>query len=193
MRLNRTSLTSAFIFATLLPVSKGNESPYDLLQKAQYFADLYNWRVASSLFQQAEPLLRRKGDERNALYAYIGVLRLRSNAPINERSEELAYLLGTDSLLAHDKQLRLFALTVKGDLDGEIDQNAARQDWTEVTEVAKELGDAKWVYRAQGQLGFADYYDGDLASCQRRVAAALIAATKAQDLGAEIFFLSTMA
>jgi hypothetical protein len=43
------------------------------------------------------------------------------------------------------------------------------------------------------QIGFADYYDGDLASCQRNVSAALIAATKAGDVGAEIFFLSTTA
>jgi tetratricopeptide (TPR) repeat protein len=46
------------------------------------------------------------------------------------------------------------------------------------------------------QIGFADYYDGDRASCQRNVSAALIAATaatKAGDVGAEIFFLSTTA
>lgn len=194
MGLNRISLTSALIFALALPLfCNGSESPYELLKKAQYFADLYNWRVASPLFQRAEPLLRKNGDERNALYAHIGVLRLTSTAPIAQRSDELAHLINTDGLLASDKRLRLFALTVKGDLDGEIDQFAARQDWTEVTRLANELGDAKWVYRAEGQLGFTDYYDGDLASCQRRVAAALISATEAQDVGAEIFFLSTIA
>ncbi|HTU44853.1 MAG TPA: CHAT domain-containing protein [Bryobacteraceae bacterium] len=149
--------------------------------------------MASPLFQRAEAQLRQKGDERNTLYAHIGVLRLTSSATINERSDEIAQLLSTNTLIAHDKQLRLFALTVKGDLDGELDQAAARQDWTEVSRLATEMGETKWVYRAEGQLGFADYYDGDLESCQRRVAAALIAAMKAQDVGAQIFFLSTIA
>lgn len=193
MGLNRVSLTSAVALLVGLPFCSRGDSGDDLLRRAQHFADLYNWRAASPLFQRAEPLLRKAGDMRGALYAHIGVLRLTSDAPIYERSDELAHLLSADHLLAGDKRLRLFALAVKGDLDGELDQSAARQDWTQVTQLAKELGDAKWVYRAEGQLGFADYYDGDLASCQRRVASALIAATKAQDVGAEIFFLSTIA
>ena len=59
--------------------------------------------------------------------------------------------------------------------------------------LANKLNDTTWVYRAEGQLGFADYYDGDLNSSQRRVTSALIAATKAGDIGAQIFFLSTIA
>jgi len=39
--------------------------------------DLYNWRVASPLFTPAETLPRTAGDERNALYAHIGVRRLK--------------------------------------------------------------------------------------------------------------------
>src|SRR5690348_16481254 len=54
-------------------------------------------------------------------------------------------------------------------------------------------GNSKWQYRAQGQLGFADFYDGDLAAAQRRVGAALIAATNAGDVGAQIFYLSATA
>jgi hypothetical protein len=127
------------------------------------------------------------------MYAHVGVLRLTSAAPLTDRSQELADLLSTDRLFLEDKELRLFGLTVKGDVDGDIDQSEARQDWTEVIKLAKELGNTKWIYRAEGQLGFADYYDGDLASCQRKVASALIAATKAGDIGAQIFFLSTIA
>ena len=49
------------------------------------------------------------------------------------------------------------------------------------------------MYRSEGQLGLADYYDGDLGSCRRRVAAALIAATKNHDAAAQILFLSATA
>lgn len=168
-------------------------SGYGLLEKAEYFADLYNWRAASPLFQKAEIVFRTTGDHRNAMYAHVGAVRLASTAPILERSQSLADMLTTDRLFRQDKDLRLFALTVKGDLDGEIDQSAARQDWTEAMLLAKELGRTKWIYRAEGQLGLADYYDGDLASCQRKVASALTAAVKYQDVGAEIFFLSATA
>jgi tetratricopeptide (TPR) repeat protein len=187
------SITPIFVLIIAVPCCRSAESAYHLLKRAEYFADLYNWRAASPLFQKAEPPLRNDGDRRNAIYAHVGVLRLASTAPLMDRSQELANLLSTDRLFLKDKQLRLFALTVKGDVDGEVDQSAARQDWTEVINLAKELGSTKWIYRAEGQLGFADYYDGDLASCQRRVASALIAATKAGDIGAQIFFLSTIA
>ena len=72
----------------------------------------------------------------------------------------------------------MFCLVVKGELDGEIDSAAMRRDWTEVSSLAGELGNAKWRYRAQGQLGFADFYDGDLPGAQKNVAEALIGAIR---------------
>ena len=195
MRLTRSPLTSTFLLflVALAFCQSTNKSAYELLKRADLYADLYNWRAASPIYKRAEPLLRVHGDRRNAMYAHVGVLRLASTASFIERSQELADLLSTDPLFLHDKALRLFALTVKGDLDGEMDQSAARQDWTEVKNLATEQGNTKWIYRAEGQLGFVDYYDGDLASCQRRVTSALIAAVRASDIGAEVFFLSTLA
>ena len=80
--------------------------------------------------------------------------------------------------------MRLFALTIKGDLDGMIDVVSAREDWTQVVALSKRLRNSKWVYRAAGQLGFCDYYQGDLASTRRRVGMALTSATRANDVGA---------
>ncbi len=193
MRFIRLLVSVASVFFVALPSCRSAESGRDLLKKAQYFADLYNWRAASPLFQKAEPMLRDLGDLRSAMYAHVGVLRLASTAPMPERSQELADLLSADPLFSEDRELRLFALTIKGDLDGEMDQAAAREDWTQVMTLSGQLNNTKWIYRAEGQLGFSDYYDGDLASCQRKVASALIAATKAGDVGARIFFLSTTA
>jgi len=170
-----------------------DETASDLLKRALYFANLYNWRAATPLFQQSEQLAQKAGDRRTALYAHLGTLRRDVSSSIAERSQQVADLLATDPLLADDTDLRLFALTIKGDLDGEIDQSAARQDWTAVSRLASKLNNATWVYRAEGQLGFADYYDGDLNASQRRVTSALIAANKAGDIGAEIFYLSTIA
>jgi len=166
----------------------------DLLQRALHFADLYNWHASLSYFTRAQELFEESGDKRNALYAHIGAIRAGANpAPITELSYGLAQELATNPILQSDKEIRMFCLVVKGDFDGEIDVSAMRRDWTEVAALARELGNTKWQYRAQGQLGFADFYDGDLAAAQRNVGGALIAATNAGDVGAQIFYLTATA
>jgi CHAT domain-containing protein len=177
----------------IAPVQASESSNAQLLKRALYFADLYNWRAAAPLFRQAEQSFRQTGDQRNTMWAYVGTLRTPPGESVGVRSETLADLLDNDPLLSQRTPLRLFALTVKGDLDGEIDQSAARSDWMEVKSLAKELNDKKWVARAEGQLGFADYYDGDLASAQKKVAAALLGTIGNKDVGGQIFFLSTIA
>src|SRR5579864_147626 len=165
-----------------------------VLQRALHFANLYNWHASRPYFTKAEQLFEASGDERNAFYARLGAIRAGADpAPITDLSYRLAQELATNPILQSDKELRMFCLIVKGDFDGEIDVPAMRRDWTEVAALAKELGNAKWQYRAQGQLGFADFYDGDLASAQRNVGTALIAATTTGDVGAQIFYLSATA
>ena len=163
------------------------------LSRALHLADLYNWHASRPYFIKAQKLFAAAGDNRNALYAHLGEIRANGDAPINELSYKLAQELATNPILQSDKELRMFCLIVKGDFDGEIDVPAMRRDWAEVSTLAKELRNTKWQYRAQGQLGFADFYDGDLASAQRNVGGALIAAMNAGDVGAQIFYLSATA
>ena len=47
-----------------------------------------------------------------------------------------------------------------------------------VQDLATELGDKKWQYRALAQLGVAAFYNGDLATAGKNVASALAAANK---------------
>ena len=164
------------------------------LQRALYFADLDNWYRAHPYFQRAEKQFTAIGDKRNALYAHWGAIRAALDAePISKFSYQLGQELATNPLLKTDQPLRLFCVAIKGDIDGEIDASAMRKDWQEVMALANELGNTKWQYRAQAQLGFADYYDGDLPGAQRNVSAALIGAAEIHDVAGEIFFLSTMA
>ena len=166
--------------------SASNEAGTTLL-RALYFADLYNWHAARPYFTKAQRLFESADDKRNALYAHLGAIRAGADpTPITELSYRLAQELATNPILQSDKELRMFCLIVKGDFDGEIDVPAMRRDWTEVAVLAREIANGKWQYRAQGQLGFADFYDGDLASAQRNVGAALIAAMNAGDVGAQI-------
>jgi len=134
-----------------------------LLQRGLYFSDLYNWRAARPYFTKSQQLFEAAGDKRNALYARLGAIRAGAEpAPLPKLSYMLDQELAANPLLQSDKDLRMFCLIVKGDFDGESDTPAMRRDWTEVASLAHALGNTKWQYRAQGQLGFADFYDGDL-------------------------------
>ena len=171
-----------------------DDSADTLLQRALYFSDLYNWRAARPYFTKSQQMYEAAGDKRNALYARLGAIRAGAEpAPLIRLSYMLGQELAANPLLQSDKELRMFCLIVKGDFDGESDTPAMRRDWTEVASLAQSLGNTKWQYRAQGQLGFADFYDGDLPGAQRNVAQALIDATKAGDIGGQIFYLSTTA
>jgi CHAT domain-containing protein len=108
-------------------------------------------------------------------------------------SAQLAEMLDDDPLLQNDKELRMFCLIVKGDIDTETNTGAMRQDWEQVQLLAQELGDMKWQYRALAQLGIAAFYDADLETARKNVGTALAAAAKAGDAGAQIRFLTILA
>ena len=181
-------------FAAPSTLSSIPRSAQQNLDRALHFADLDNWYSAHPFFQLAEKQFKAAGDERNAFYAHWGAIRAALDAePISRISYRLGQELATNPLLRSDKALRLFCAAIKGDFDGEIDASAMRSDWTEVLTLAKELRDKKWQYRAQAQLGFADFYEGDLPGAQRNVSAALIGAAEINDIGGQIFFLSALA
>lgn len=163
------------------------------LEHALHLADLYNWDGARPDFAAAEEMFQAAGDERNALYAKLG--RIRSTADQRVLPTTATWLgaeLEKEPLLQTDKQLRLFCLVVKGDIDGEIDAGSMREDWQQVQDLAAELGDQKWQYRALAELGIAAFYNSDLATAGKNVATALAAATQAHDAGAQVVFLTAL-
>ena len=191
-------ITARFKLATSLIGLTGallaaQSSALDRLERARHLADLNNWNGAASDFAAAEGMFTSSGDTRNALYAHLGSIR----ATVTQRnllktSAELQNNLNDNPLLQTDKELRMFCLIVKGDIDGEIDSGAMRRDWEKVHALANELGDVKWQYRSLGQLGIAAFYDGDLETARKNSASALIAATKNADTGGQIRFLTVI-
>src|SRR2546422_7520977 len=73
-------------------------------------------------------------------------------------SAQLATELETNTILQTDKQVRIFCLIVKGDIDEEFNPKAMRQDWEQVQALARDLGDTKWQYRSLAELGMAAFY-----------------------------------
>ena len=195
-RLNLRRATPILVLGSVLLVLNAQQAPRsapEALQHGLHLADLYNWADAAKDFDEAEQMFVAAGDQRNALYARFG--RIRStieHRSLPATSADLDTELNSNSLLQNDKQLRMFCLIVKGDIDGEFDSGAMRRDWEHVQALAKELGDRKWRYRSLAQLGLAAFYDGDLPTATKNVSSALIEATENGDSGARIRLLSTI-
>jgi hypothetical protein len=127
-------------------------APVTLLQQADYLADLYNWSGAGPKYEEAEQNFIATGQLRNALYAKIGHLRsTMESSSLPQLSEYLYDQLATKAV-QDDHDLKLRCLTVKGDVDGEIDTAAAVRDWSEVLAMAKSAADRKLTARANGEL-----------------------------------------
>jgi len=192
MRLSRI----VFLIACSALVEAQQPEPKELLARALHFSDLYNWDDAGPLFAKAERLFVGEGDQRNALYAKLG--RIRSNIDRDQQTlpavaAQLEEALEDDPLLQNDKELRMFCFIVKGDIDTETNTGAMKQDWAQVQTLAKELGNPKWQYRALAQLGIAAFYDADLETARKDAGGALVAATTAGDVGAQIRILTILA
>jgi tetratricopeptide (TPR) repeat protein len=186
----------AFLIVCASFVDAQQPDPKELLAHALHLADLYNWDDAGPAFAEAEHLFVDAGDQRNALYAKLG--RIRSNSDGDQQTlpavtAQLAEELEDNPLLQNDKELRMFCFIVKGDIDTETNTGAMRQDWVQVQTLAQELGNTKWQYRALAQLGIAAFYDADLETARKDAGTALVAATTAGDIGAQIRILTILA
>jgi tetratricopeptide (TPR) repeat protein len=163
------------------------------LRQALHYGDLYNWTDAAPLFAQAEQAFTAVHDERNVLHAKLGRIRTTmEQLSLPETSEYLQTELDSNPILATDKPLRIYALAIKGDIDGELDAAPMRRDWEAVQAIARELDDKKWQNRASGELGFAAFLEGELGAARQQVALALIAATTSNDIGAQIRYYSAI-
>jgi tetratricopeptide (TPR) repeat protein len=85
--------------------------------------------------------------------------------------------------------LRLFCLSIKGEIDGEMEAVAMRKDWEEIARLARESSDPRWRYRASAELGMAAFYAGDLGTARKNIGGALVAATQAHDVGGQVKYL----
>lgn len=178
-------LSSAY---ALFAASAGN--PAASLQKADYYADLYNWAEAKPLYLAADKSLRQGSPEQ--IHAHFGYLR--STMETRSLPELSNYLSARLELpvVASNPRLRMWCLGIKGDVDGEMDSASARADWEEAHRIAVQLGDKKWESRSLAEAGFNAYLMGDIATGRRNVAGALVIAHQTGDIGAEIRYLSAI-
>ena len=139
------------------------------LSEADRLAWLTTWYDALPIYAEVEHAASKAGNRRDAMYAKFGRLRGQMQIlPLPDISEQIAADLETP-LAKQDRRLRLRALTVKGDIDLEWDVLAAERDWREVRLIARELRDAGWENRANGELGMVSFLKGNTGEATRLV------------------------
>ena len=101
-----------------------------------------NRAAAEPEFAKAASVFRAQGDKTGLDYAEVGTIRgtiQRRNLALT--SPELGHRLEFDPLMKSDRDLRLFCLGIKGEIDGEMDSAAMRRDWEEVARLARDSSD----------------------------------------------------
>jgi hypothetical protein len=162
---------------------------------ALYLADRFYWAGAAPHFVEAEKGFEQARDHENSLYARIGRLRATADQqmrPLPLIAEEIAHELATNPILQANLKMRMFAFEVKGDIDGESNTSAMRQDFEAANKLAKELGDKKAENRSLIFLGLVAFYDGDLNTARNNVALALNVATRMGDKPAQMVCLAML-
>jgi CHAT domain-containing protein len=92
-------------------------------------------------------------------------------------------------MMKKDLRLRLFCLSIKADIDGEMQSEAMQRDWEQIAWLARLLKDTKWQYRAAAGLGMAAFYRGDIETARKKIVGALLSAMAAHDVGSEVKYL----
>ena len=163
------------------------------LQEADRLAWLTNWYDALPIYTEVEQAATKGGNRRDAMYAKFGRLRGQMQTlPLPDISDQIATDLET-RLAKQDRRLRLRGLTVKGDIDLEWDVLAAERDWREVRQLARELGDAGWENRANGELGIVAFLKGNTGEATKLAQQALQVTTQSGDVGGQLRYMGTIA
>jgi CHAT domain-containing protein len=162
--------------------------PHRILEEADRYYWTHNLPAAAPLYQRAEQLFDKAHDDRNTLYAKVGLVRSQLQMPFGGISEFVGAQLKTP-LVQNDPELRLWCLGVKGDADLELQAGAARQDWEEAKSLAERLGKKNWANRASGELGLVGFLEGDYHRASHAVGQALLTSVVEGDVGTEVRYL----
>jgi CHAT domain-containing protein len=153
---------------------------------------LNNGPRAAAFYARAQQLFARRGDKRGELEARIGLMRSRAETM---SFVELSMFLNKQlqrPIVREDLKLRLRCLIAKGYTDIEIDYRAAKRDWIEAQEIAKQLGQDQWVIRASGELGLVAFMEGDARRAAMLLGGALLSTMANGDIGGQIRFLELL-
>lgn len=169
-----------------------SSNPEILLKEANRLAWLFNWPKAEPLYIRAEQLFKDKGDTRNEVYSRVGRIRAQSETM---SWVDVSEILGKEldlPIAKSDQKLRLWCLAAKGYTDLEINPVSAKRVWTEAQGIAHALGEREWESRAEGELGFVAFLEGDSRRAAIMVGDAFLSAKASGDTGNQVRLLEMM-
>jgi CHAT domain-containing protein len=178
--------------ADLLRDPAMSRDPEILLTEANRLAWLFNWPKAEPLYIRAEELFKEKGDTRNEVYSRVGRIRAQSETM---SWVDVSKILGKEldlPIAKSDQKLRLWCLAAKGYTDLEINPVSAKRVWTEAQGIAHALGEPQWESRAEGELGFVAFLEGDSRRAAIMVGDAFLSAKASGDTGNQVRLLEMM-
>jgi CHAT domain-containing protein len=109
--------------------------------------------------------------------------------PVPDVSRQLGDFLD-NPLVQGDDRLRLRVLTVKGEVDEDLDPTLAQRSWQEAQRIAERLADAALANRARGELGIVSALLGDVSASIIQVGAALKVAQTNNDVPSVVRWLT---
>lgn len=159
----------------------GPINPRQELASGLRAAEAYNWTAASAHLRYARIHLPQ-ADRRGRTLAKILFLRsTMEQRNLAELTREYRFL-ADDPTVKSEAELRMWLYIAKGDCDNDLQfPEASQRDWQTVEQLASATKNAKWTYRAKGELAIPAYYTGDLAESRKLVSEALEAASAASD------------
>ena len=185
---NRVFLPWIFLGICLETSGNAATDPATALKQADAYADAGNLEAAGDLYAQAEQGFARVGDLRNMYYARFGRLRKEMQADSYKASLERLEADLNAAAVKTDPGLRIRGLSLKGQIDMNLNTSDARRDWEQLEHLAAQIGDAKWANRASGELGLVAGVEGDYATALPVLLKAIHTAQALRDLSGEIYF-----
>ena len=178
--------------ADLLHDAEASKNPETLLAEANRLAWLFNWPKAEPLYIRAEQLFKEKRDTRNEVYSRVGRIRAQSETM---SWVDVSEILGKEldlPVVKSDQKLRLWCLAAKGYTDLEINPLSAKRMWAEAQRIAHDSREREWESRAEGELGFVAFLEGDSRRAAIMVGDAFLSAKASGDTGNQVRLLEMM-
>ena len=184
----RLLLAGPLLLALVASGDSGAPGPLKVLADADRLAMLYNWPDASHGYLEAEALLKKSGDTKNALAARLGYIWATADSGVSpDLSREVDTYL-EDPAVQKDPRLLLRALVARAVLDRNSNEMTARDTWKRILTLARELDDQDWENRAKAEIGQILYMEGDLRSATDMLREAITSQYLRLDLGAAIYY-----
>jgi CHAT domain-containing protein len=187
------SAVVVILFLAAPPPTADPQTPLEAtIRKAKHLAWLNNWAEAARVLDQLDRHGLGPLDEETALFARAAQVRGNiERLSLPAAADEVTSMLDSNAAKANS-ELRLYLLSIKGDIEFQYDLPAAQKTWEEARQLASGVGRSQWKARAEGELGTIAFLNGEIYSAVSLVSRALLKAEVSRDVAAQIRYRTAL-